>query len=59
IADGLTKSLPKLSHLAFLQRLKITDQKEILKANRNRELSEDQAKLEALMMKEDLWNYPE
>jgi predicted DNA-binding protein (UPF0251 family) len=59
MADGLTKSLPKLSHLAFLQQLKMTDQKELLKANRNRELSEDQAKLEALMMKEDLWNYPE
>lgn len=56
MADGLTKSLPKETFRAFRKQLNMVDKKELLEANRRRELADDEQQLERILSKEDLWD---
>ncbi|KAJ3542101.1 hypothetical protein NM208_g4275 [Fusarium decemcellulare] len=53
MADDLTKGLPRLAYESFRHQLNMTDKKELLEANRRRELSEDETKLEELIIKDE------
>ncbi|TIC93799.1 Retrovirus-related Pol polyprotein from transposon TNT 1-94 [Colletotrichum higginsianum] len=55
MANGLTKALDMTKHDAFIQQLNMTNEKVILESNRARDLAADEARLEAEMMKEDVW----